>query len=67
MKLNVSVYALCDALCSWYSSLKSVLLKAGAIKSNFDDSIFFLLIRVKSNVLCVVTLILLESDKNSLN
>lgn len=41
MKLNVSVYKLCDALCSSYFSLKSVLLKAGAIESNFDDSTFF--------------------------
>ena len=40
-KLNISAYGLCDASHSWYLSLKSVLLKAGAIKSNFDDSVFF--------------------------
>ena len=38
-KLNISVYRLCDALHSWYLSLKSVLLRA--MESKFDDSAIF--------------------------
>ena len=40
-KLNISVYELCDALFSWCLSLKSVLLRAGAMETKFDDSEFF--------------------------
>ena len=40
-KLNISVYGLCDALRSWYLSLKSVLLRAGATKDKFNDAVFF--------------------------
>ena len=40
-KLNISAYGLCDASHSWYLSLKSVLLKTGATKSNCDDSVVF--------------------------
>ena len=40
-KLKTTVYGLCDAPRVWYISVKEVLLKAGAEKSKFDDSIFF--------------------------
>ena len=40
-KLNISVYGLYDTLCSWYLSLKSVLLRAGATKCKFDNLCFF--------------------------
>ena len=40
-KFNISVYRLHHAPCSRYLSLKSVLLKAGAMKSKSDDSASF--------------------------
>ena len=48
-KLNISVYGLCHALCSWYLSLKSVLLRAGAMETKFDDSVFFWSVNNKSH------------------
>ena len=40
-KLKRTVYGLCDARRVWYLSVKGVLLKAGAVKSKFDDSVFY--------------------------
>ena len=40
-KLKATVYGLCDASRVWYLSVKGVLLKAGAVKSKFDDSVFY--------------------------
>ena len=40
-KLKTTVYGQWDAPRVWYISVKEVLLKAGAEKSKFDDSIFF--------------------------
>ena len=40
-KLKTTVYGLCDAPRVWYLSVKGVLLKAGAVKSKFDDSVFY--------------------------
>ena len=41
-KLKTTIYGLCDAPRVWYLSVKGVLLKAGAVKSKFDDSVFYL-------------------------
>ena len=40
-KLKTTVYGLCDAPRIWYLWVKGVLLKAGAVKSKFDDSVFY--------------------------
>ena len=40
-KLQTTVYGLCDAPRVWYLSVKEVLKKSGAIKSKFDDSLFY--------------------------
>ena len=39
--MKSTVYGMRDAPRVWYISVKEVLLKAGAEKSKFDDSIFF--------------------------
>ena len=40
-KLKTTVYGLCDAPRVWYISVKGVLVKAGAVKSKFDDSVSY--------------------------
>ena len=40
-KLKTTVYGLCDAPRVWYLSVKGILLKACAVKSKFDDSVFY--------------------------
>ena len=40
-KLKTTVFGLCDAPRVWYISVKGVLLKAGAVKSKLDDSVFY--------------------------
>ena len=40
-KLKTTVYGLCDTPKVWHLSVKGVLLKAGAVKSKFDDSVFY--------------------------
>ena len=39
--LTTTVYRLCDAPRVWYLIVKGVLLKAGAVKSKFDYSVFY--------------------------
>ena len=40
-KLLVTVYGFCDAPRAWYLKVKEVLEASGAIKSKFDDAIFY--------------------------
>ena len=40
-KLKTTVYGLCDAPGVWYLSVKGVLLKVGAVKSKFNNSVFY--------------------------
>ena len=39
--MQTTAYGLCDAPRIWYLSVKKVLKKSGAIKSTFDDSLFY--------------------------
>ena len=40
-KLKTTIYGLCDAPRVWNLSVKEVLLKTNAVKSKFNDSVFY--------------------------